>query len=62
MEKVKMTMNSPKYGFKKGDEFPVLRTIMGNCVSLKGENTPNIVMTEEKITRYGELSGTPELG
>lgn len=23
MEKVKMTKNSPKYGFKKGDEFVV---------------------------------------
>ena len=28
MEKVKMTKNSPKYGFKKGDEFVVKRSII----------------------------------
>ena len=29
MERVKMVKNSPKYGFKKGDEFVVKRNIMG---------------------------------
>ena len=62
MEKVKMKMNSPKYGFKKGDEFDVLRTIMGNCVIIMGDSKPNLVFTEEKTCRYGILTGKPQLG
>ena len=62
MENVKMFMNSPKYGFKKGDIFPVLRTIMEDCVIITSEDAPNIVMSEGKLSRYGVLSGTPQLG
>ena len=62
METVKMFMNSSKYGFKKGDAFSVLRNIMGDCVIITNKDTPNIVLSEGKLNRYGVLSGTPQLG
>lgn len=44
MERVKMVKNSPKYGFKKGDEFVVKRNIMGKCVIIMtDENIPNLI-------------------
>lgn len=63
MEKFISKRNSKKYGFKKNDEFDVLRTIMGECVLIiKDEHKPNIIMSESKMRYYGELTGTPTLG
>ena len=63
MEKFISKRNSKKYGFNKGDEFSVLRTIMGECVLIvKGERKPNIIMSENKVRYYGELTGTPAIG
>lgn len=62
MENVKMFKNSPTYGFKKGDEFKVLRTIMGDCVVVMPEGKPNLIFTERKLRSYGYLSGKPQLG
>ncbi len=59
MEKVKMTKNSPKYGFKKGDEFVVKRSIMNECVVIMDEHTPNLILSERKLRNYGTLTGTP---
>lgn len=62
MEKVKMIKNSPKYGFKKGDEFVVKRSIMNECVVIMDEHTPNLIWSECKLRTYGTLTGTPQLG
>ena len=62
MEKVTMTKNSPKYGFKKGDEFVVKRSIMNECVVIMDEHTPNLILSEHKLRSYGTLTGTPQLG
>ena len=63
MEKFVSNKNSKKYGFKKGDEFSVLRTIMGECVLIvKDENKPNIIMNENKVRYYGELTGYYAIG
>lgn len=62
MEKIKMVKNSPKYGFKKGDEFVVKRNIMGECVIImKDEHTPNLIWSEKKAKSYGVLTGKPQL-
>ncbi len=62
MEKVKMYKNSPKYGFKKGDEFMVKRTIMGECVIIRTHiDQMNLIWSEDKVKNYGILSGTPQL-
>lgn len=62
MEKVKMIKNSPKYGFKKGDEFMVKRNIMGECVIIiPEERTPNLIWSETKVRNYGILTGEPQL-
>ena len=63
MENVKMFRNSPTYGFKKGDEFKVLRTINGECVVIRNEPTiPNLIFTERKLRSYGYLTGKPQIG
>jgi hypothetical protein len=63
MEKFVSKMNSKKYGFNKGDEFVVLRTIMGECVLIvKDEYKPNIIMSENQVRYYGELTGVPVMG
>ena len=63
MEKFISKKNSKKYGFKSGDEFTVLRTIMGECVMIvNDERKPNIIMSENKMRYYGELTGTPAIG
>lgn len=62
MERVKMVRNSPKYGFKKCDEFMVKRNIMGECVVIMpDEHTPNLVWSESKLKNYGILTGTPQV-
>lgn len=61
MEKVTMTKNSPKYGFKKGDEFVVKRNIMNECVVIMDEHTPNLILSERRLRTYGTLTGTPQL-
>lgn len=62
MERVKMVKNSPKYGFKKGDEFVVKRNIMGECVIIMtDENVPNLIWSESKVKNYGILTGKPQL-
>ena len=56
MEKVKMVKNSPKYGFKKGDEFVVKRNIMNECVIIMtDENVPNLIWSESKVKNYDFL-------
>ena len=63
MERFVSKRNSKKYGFNKGDEFAVLRTIMGECVLIvKEERKPNIIMSENKVRYYGELTGIPAIG
>lgn len=63
MEKIIIKRNSKKYGFNKGDEFSVLRTIMGECVLIvKDERKPNIIMSENKARYYGELTGISAIG
>ena len=62
MEKIVMLRNSPKYGFQKGDEFPVLRDINGRCVIITSDNEPNLVWSEDKARSYGSLSGEPQMG
>lgn len=63
MEKFISKRNSKKYGFNKGDEFNVLRTIMRDCVLIvNDEHKPNIIMSENKVRYYGELIGSPVLG
>ena len=62
MERIKMTKNSLKYGFKKGDEYIVKRTIMNECVIIR--NPPdcmNLIWSEKKCRYYGELTGNPQL-
>jgi hypothetical protein len=62
MEKIKMTKNSPKYGFKKGDELVVKRNIRNECVIIMDdENIPNLILSEHKLRSYGTLTGTPQL-
>lgn len=62
MEKVKMMKNSPKYNFKKGDEFVVKRNIMGECVIIRTEpNEPNLIWKESKLRNYGILTGKAQL-
>ena len=61
MEKVKMLRNSPKYGFKRDDEFVVKRNIMGECVIITDANKPNIILSERRVKTYGVLTGTPQL-
>ena len=61
MEKVKMTKNSPKYGFKKGDEFVVNRNIMNECVVIMDKHTPNLILSERKLKTYGTLTWIPQV-
>ena len=61
MEKITMHKNSPKYGFRKGDEFMVKRDINGMCVIITDEDKPNLVWTEDKAQNYGRLTGEPQL-
>lgn len=62
MERVKMVKNSPKYGFKKGDEFVVKRNIMGErVIIMTDENIPNLIWSENKVKSYGILTGKPQL-
>lgn len=62
MERVKMVRNSPKYGFKKGDEFVVKRNIMNECIIIMAnENIPNLIWKENKVRSYGILTGEPQL-
>lgn len=57
-----MTKNSPKYGFKKGDEFVVKRNIRNECVIIMDdEDIPNLILSEQKLRSYGTLTGTPQL-
>lgn len=62
MERITMNKNSKKYGFSKGDKFPVLRTIMMDCVVIRQPNATNIVWSERMARNYGTLSGVPQLG
>lgn len=51
------------HGFVVGQRYPVLRTIMGECVVIiKDERTPNVVLSESDLLRCGKLSGKPQLG
>ena len=62
MEKVTMTKNSPKYGFKKGDEFVVQRNIRNECVIIMDdENIPNLILSEHKLKNYGTLTWIPQV-
>ena len=62
MEKITMTKNSPKYGFKKSDEFVVKRNIRNECVIIMDdEDIPNLILSEHKLRNYGILTGTPQL-
>ena len=61
MEKVKITRNSPKYDFRVGDTYGVLRNVMGECVVIMG-NVPNVIMSERKLKSYGTLTGKPQMG
>ena len=56
-----MLKNSPKYGFKKGDEFTVKRTIMGECVIVRLPDDMNLIWSEDKCRSYGKLIGKPQL-
>ena len=60
MEKIIMRKNSPRYGFKKGDEFTVKRNINGKCVIIR-EDSYNLIWDESKAKSYGELIGKPQL-
>lgn len=52
-----------KKEIKKGEEFPVLRNIMGECVLIvKDEGKPNIIADAKELRKYGFLLGTPVLG
>ena len=63
MEIFVSSKNSAKYGFRKGDEFPILRTIMGECVLIVEDvRKPNIIVNESVLRRYGKLTGVPTLG
>lgn len=62
MEILTFARNSRKYRFKKGDEVKVLRTIMGECVLVTGDNSPNIILSEKKALYYGKISGVPAIG
>lgn len=63
MEKVKMIKNSKKYGFKKGAEFIVKRNIMEECVIINSEEgCPNLIFSENKLKKYGVVTGQPQLG
>lgn len=61
MEKVTMTKNSTKYGFKKGDEFVVKRNIRNECVVIMDEHTPNLIWNERKLRTYGTLTWIPQV-
>lgn len=63
MERFTSRRNSKKYGFVNGEEFSVLRTIMNDCVLvIKDESKPNIIVSENELRYYGELTGMPALG
>ena len=49
-------------GFKKGDTFPVKRTINNHLVVITDENKPNLFFTQVNANLYGTLTGTPEMG
>ena len=62
MEKVTMTKNSPKYGFKKGDKFVVKRNIRNECVIIMDDkNTPNLILSEHELRSYGTLTWIPQV-
>lgn len=56
-----MTKNSPKYGFKKGDEFVVNRNIMNECVVIMDKHTPNLILSERKLKTHGTLTWIPQV-
>ena len=58
IEEIRMVHGSRKYGWEKGDVFPVVRNIMCDCVIIR-ENLPNVVLSEAKARSYGILKGEP---
>lgn len=57
------TKHTEKREIKKGDKFPVLRDINGNCVLIiNKERTPNIIAKEQELRKYGDLIGIPSYG
>ena len=53
---------SDKHGFEIGKRYPVLRTIMNECVVIiPEERTPNVILHEKELCRCGNLSGEPQL-
>lgn len=57
MEQIKMHKNSEKYGFKKGDEFAVLRNIMNECVIIMADKQmPNLILQESTAKKYGTIT------
>lgn len=62
MEYITITKDENKYGFKKGDRFMIKRNIMNECVVIiPDEHTPNVILSERQLRRYGTLEGTPQL-
>ena len=56
-------VGSFKEEIKKGQEFPVLRNIRGECVLIvKDDHKPNIIASEKELRNFGTLSGTLVLG
>lgn len=54
-----MQKNSKKYGFSKGDRFPVKLSIMGECVVIRQPPATNIVMSRRMLSNYGDIEGRP---
>ena len=61
MATITMKYNSQKYGFRKGDSFPVVLTIMGEIVVIRPKDQPNLIWSERRANYYGVINGTPKL-
>lgn len=62
MEYIEITKSSEKHHFKKGDKLMVKRSIMNECVVIiPDEHTPNTIMSYQELSKYGNITGTPQL-
>lgn len=61
MEKLKINKDNEKLNLKEGEEYSVLRNIMGECVIIR-KNAINLILSEKETRRLGALTGAPALG
>ncbi len=59
MENFKALLTNKKLNIKRGENYAVKRTVMGECVLIQPENVPNTITSEGLLGFYGVLTGTP---